>query len=91
MGIDEILGRAPKKSNDTYVKRIVGECTRIAADVLDGRKDIYIRGKFQSKARFMQCPECKLIDCVLRESIKDKFPKYTRCPRCGKRQEQMMK
>lgn len=90
MGINEILGRVTKR-DDKYVKRIPGECTHAAADVLDGKRDVYLRGRFQSKAKFVQCPECKLIDCVFRESAKDKFPANTKCPRCGKRREAFMK
>lgn len=91
MGINEILGRISKKKSDDYVKRIIGTCTRTAADVLDGKREVYLRQKYQSKARFMQCPGCKLIDCVFRESAKDKFPENTKCPRCGKKQERLMK
>lgn len=94
MGIDEILGRKPKKQSGgdgEYYKCMQGECTKQAKDVLTGKKDVYLRGRFQSKARFMRCPECKLIDCVFRESVRDTFPTGTKCPRCGTKQERMMK
>lgn len=93
MGIDEILGRKPEKKSGEgeYCRSLLGECTKQARKVLTGETDVYLRGKFKSKARFVRCPKCKLIDCLLRESAKDSFPSGTKCPRCGARQERLMK
>lgn len=89
MGINEILGRKQKMSNEEYPRCMIGECTELAKEVLDGRRDVYLREKGQSKAQMLKCPECGLIDCVLRKSAKDKFPSSTRCPRCNTRQERL--
>lgn len=94
MGIEEILGRNPSKTEETdddgYYRRIIGLCTKRANDVLRGKIDVYLPGKYKSKARFVECVKCGLIDCLLRERASDSFPTGTKCPRCGSRQERKL-
>jgi len=84
MPIDEILGREKKKKTppDDY-KCLLGPCTKTAWDVLHDRIDVSLPGKFNTKARFVQCEDCGLVDCLIRETAKDKFPTKTKCPHCG--------
>lgn len=94
MGINDILGRSSgnrdEPSDDGYYRRLIGLCTKTANDVLQGRVDVSLPGKFNTKARFVKCVECGLIDCLLRNKLSEQFKTGTKCPRCGKAQERMM-
>jgi hypothetical protein len=95
MGIMDILGRTPSKSNDGrvedgYYRCIIGLCTKTANDVLRGKIDVSLPGRFNTKARFVECVDCGLIDCLLRGSLSEDFKTGTRCPRCGGEQKRKL-